>query len=130
MGVRTPSVEQRLLFYGDKGKFLLDKVKGGGFLEQVEGGKFILDTKPNFFMVYDIAPPRKIEKVNEKTGGVWVYTELCVQHEIHWREGELFPEQKTLDLLKKLRDNDHWILWKEENLDWLVKQEKLFGITI
>ena len=23
MGVRTPSVEQRLLFYGDKGKFLL-----------------------------------------------------------------------------------------------------------
>ena len=51
MGVRTPSVEQRLLFYGDKGKFLLDKVKGGGFLEQVEGGKFILDTKPNFFMV-------------------------------------------------------------------------------
>ena len=31
---------------------------------------------------------------------------------------------------KKLRDNDHWILWKEENLDWLVKQEKHFGITI
>lgn len=118
----------------DKGrKFLLWLVEENGFLSEVSTTEWILDNHRGFFTVHDIDYPR-VWRTKEKEDGLsWtIDSSGPIDESFFYNLSDVSGDEdeyrkKTIDLLRRLRNLDDWILEKE-NLDWLVEKEKHLGI--
>ena len=110
-------------------KFLLRLVEENSFLSEVSTTELILDNHRGFFTVYDIDTPRVWNKKGPRGGNIEVHSSGPMNETFFYNLSEDDDEyrEKTVDLLRRLRNLDDWILEKE-NLDWLVEKEKHLGI--
>ena len=112
-------------------KFLLWLVEENGFLSEVSGTEWIVDNHRGFFTVHDIDYPRVWKK--KEDGVSWtIDSSGPIDESFFYNLSDVSGDKdeyrkKTIDLLRRLRNLDDWILEKE-NLDWLVEKEKHLGI--
>ena len=142
-------IDIRKKLLGTRGMFLLELVEEGGFLAPIPNPdrgvetEWILDNRRGYFAVHDVDYPREIRNEDSKwigfqsgpTDETYFYTYFSeggkeIRNEtIHQKESRKDNREQAIDFLKGLRANKDFLVEKE-NLDWLVKQEKHFGITI
>tara|TARA_B100001167_G_C16697471_1_gene270015 strand:+ start:293 stop:859 length:567 start_codon:yes stop_codon:yes gene_type:complete len=132
-------IDIRKKLLGTRGMFLLELVEEGGFLAPIPNPdrgvetEWILDNHRGFFTVHDIDYPREIRDEDGKwigfqsgpTDETYFYRDL--DEDATSGSFEKDNKEQAIDFLKGLRTNKDFLVEKE-NLDWLVKQEKHFGI--
>ena len=132
-------IDIRKKLLGTRGMFLLELVEEGGFLAPIPNPdrgvetEWILDNRRGYFAVHDVDYPREIRNEDSKwigfqsgpTDETYFYRDL--DEDATSDSFEKDNKEQAIDFLKGLRANKDFLVEKE-NLDWLVKQEKLFGI--